>query len=82
MMATINGKRNIYYGYIVVGAAVLILTIAWGTNRTFGVFLKPMLTEFGWSRASVSGAFTLAMIVMGLGGFVAGRVTDRSGPSW
>jgi len=79
-MQTLNGRQNIYYGYVVVSAAVLILTIAWGTNRTFGIFLKPMLAEFGWSRASISGAFTLAMIVMGLGGLAAGRITDRLGP--
>jgi MFS family permease len=75
-------KKNhpLYYGYIVVFAAVLIMTIVWGTNRTFGVFLKPMLVEFGWSRANISGAFTLAMIVMGLTGFLTGRITDRFGP--
>ena len=56
------------------------MTVAWGTNRTFGVFLKPMLSEFGWSRASISGAFTMAMIIMGLASFVGGRITDRFGP--
>jgi MFS family permease len=71
---------TIFYGYIVVSAAVFIMTIAWGTNRTFGVFLKPMLSEFGWSRASISGAFTMAMIIMGLASFVGGRITDRIGP--
>ena len=79
-MNTVKEKPTLYYGYIVVFAAVLIMTIVWGTNRTFGVFLKPMLVEFGWSRANISGAFTLAMIVMGWAGFVSGRVTDRFGP--
>ena len=79
-MNTPKGKHPIYYGYIVVFAAVLIMTIVWGTNRTFGVFLKPMLVEFGWSRANISGAFTLAMIVMGLAGFASGGITDRFGP--
>ena len=75
-----KSKPSIFYGYIVIAAIVVIMTVAWGTNRTFGVFLNPMLTEFGWSRASISGAFTLAMIVMGLAGFVAGRITDRFDP--
>ena len=79
-MKTLKGRHNIFYGYKVVSAAVLILTIVWGTNRTFGIFLKPMLAEFGWSRASISGAFTLAMIVMGLASIVTGRITDRFGP--
>ena len=73
-------KPAIFYGYVVVAATVVIFTVAWGTNRSFGVFLNPMLMEFGWSRATISGAFTLAMIVMGLAGFVAGRLTDRFDP--
>ena len=73
-------KPAIFYGNVVVAATVVIFTVAWGANRSFGVFLNPMLTEFGWSRASISGAFTLAMIVMGLSGFVAGRMTDRFDP--
>jgi MFS family permease len=79
-MSNPNEKQKVFYGYIVISAAFVILTVAWGTNRTFGVFLKPMLTEFGWSRASISGAFTLAMMVMGLAGMPAGRITDRIGP--
>jgi len=79
-MKPLYKKDTIFYGYIVVAAAVFIMTIVWGTNRTFGVFLKPMLNEFGWSRANISGAFTLAMVVMGFGGFAAGRITDRIGP--
>ena len=79
-MKTASKQHKIFYGYIVVGAAIFIMTIAWGTNRTFGVFLKPMLTEFGWSRASISGAFTAAMFMMGFASLLAGRVTDRFGP--
>jgi len=65
---------------VVVAAAVCIMMIAWGSNRTFGVFLEPMLNEFGWTRAGISGAFTLCMIIMGLFAIVAGRLTDRFGP--
>ncbi len=77
---TEDSKPRLFYGYIVVAAAVSIMTIAWGANRTFGVFLEPMLGEFGWTRAGISGAFTLNMIVMGLLAIVAGRLTDRFGP--
>jgi MFS family permease len=73
-------KSKIFYGYVVIGAAFVIMATAWGTNRTFGIFLKPMLNELGWSRASISGAFTLAMIVMGIASLLAGRITDRIGP--
>lgn len=72
--------NKVFYGYIVVVAASCIMTIAWGANRTFGVFLKPMVDEFGWSRASISGAFTMAMVIMGGVSIAAGRLSDRFGP--
>lgn len=56
------------------------MAISWGTNRTFGVFLEPMLNDFGWTRAQVSMAFTLNMFVQGGGGIAAGWLTDRFGP--
>ena len=55
-------RPKIFYGYMIVGAASFIMATVWGTNRSFGVFLKPMLSDFGWTRAGISGAFTLAMI--------------------
>ncbi|MFH1488466.1 MAG: MFS transporter [Pseudomonadota bacterium] len=69
-----------FYGYIVVAAAFIILTIAWGSNRCFGVFLQPMIEELGWTRAGISGAFTLGMVIMGLAGILMGKATDRFGP--
>lgn len=73
-------KPKLFYGYVVVVAVVSIMTIAWGANRTFGVFLEPVLDEFGWTRAGISGAFTICMFVMGLLSIVAGRLTDKFGP--
>ena len=69
-----------FYGYVVVAAAFVIMTLAWGSNRTFGVFVDPMLEEFGWTRAAISGSFTINMLVMGLLALVAGRLTDSLGP--
>ena len=73
-------RRKIFYGYIVAGASFAIMTVAWGANRTFGVFLDPMVREFGWTRAGFSGAFTLGMINLGLVSLLAGRLMDRFGP--
>jgi len=69
-----------FYGYIVVVTALCIMAAAWGAYFTFGVFLKPVLTEFGWTRATTSGALSLSAIVHGLLGVVMGRLTDRLGP--
>lgn len=74
------GKGRFFYGYIITVAAVFITSISWGANRTFGVFLEPMLNDFGWTRAQISSVFTLGLIIVGSGSFLAGWLTDRMGP--
>ncbi len=74
-----EGESGFFYGYLVVGASLLIMSIMWGGYYTFGVFFKPMLNEFGWTRAMTSGAFSLASIVNGLLTVAMGWLTDKSG---
>jgi len=69
-----------FYGYIVVAAAFCIMVVIWSTFLTFGVFFKPVLSEFGWTRAVTSGAFSLSMVMQGLLGIAMGWLTDRLGP--
>jgi len=64
----------------VVVAAFFIQVVTFGVNIAFGVFFKPVLTEFGWTRAMTSGAFSLSMIIQGLIGIAMGGLTDRLGP--
>lgn len=73
-------SQRIYYGYVVLAASLLILAAAGGLWSVFGVFFEPILTEFGWSRALLSGAVSTRMFVMALSGILAGRLTDRYGP--
>ena len=65
---------------MVVAGAFLILFIAYGAQYSFGVFFAALLDEFGWSRASLSGVFSLYAFVYSVFGFPAGRLTDRWGP--
>jgi len=73
-------QPKIFYGYIVVAVAFLIMMIMWGTSYSFGVFFKPLLAEFGWTRAMTSGAYSLCMLLTGLLSIGTGRLTDRFGP--
>ncbi len=73
-------QPRFFYGYIIVLASFLILTISWGSQYSFGVFLKPLLNEFGWERAATSGAYSLNMILMGISALLTGRLSDRFGP--
>lgn len=69
-----------FYGYIIVLACFLIQGIGIGTFVAFGVFFKPLLGEFGWSRATISGASSLAFFLMGFLGILAGKLNDKFGP--
>ena len=69
-----------FYGYIIVIASFIIYLAVFGVHYAFGVFLKPMLTEFGWSRAITSGAFSLSWLMQGVSAIVMGKLNDRYGP--
>lgn len=69
-----------FYGYIIVIATFMIYLAVFGVHYAFGVFLKPMLTEFGWSRAIISGAFSLSWLMQGVSAIVMGKLNDRYGP--
>ncbi len=72
-------KPRFFYGYIIVGITFLILLVVCGTYYTYGVFFKPILNEFGWSRAVTSGAYSLSFLLFGLLGIFMGRLNDRFG---
>ena len=44
---------------------------------TFGIFLKPLTAEFGWTRAQVSLAFTVAALTVAVCSPYTGRLLDR-----
>ena len=75
-----KAQSRLFYGYIVVALALLILVLTYGARTSFGIFFKPMLTEFDWTRALTSGAFTLSMVMQGVFGIIMGRLNDKFGP--
>ncbi len=72
-------KPRFFYGYIIVVAAFIIMALTFGLNHTFGVFFKPLIAEFGWTRAATSAAYSLGTLVAGFWGIFAGRLSDRFG---
>ncbi len=63
-----------------VAAGFIIQAVCIGAMFTYGVFFKEFQAEFGWSRATISGASSLAFLIMGAVGILAGRLNDRIGP--
>ncbi len=64
---------------VVLGASLTQYTII-GLFVSSGLFFGSFAEEFGWSRAVLSGASALTVIVMGLLAVVAGQLNDRFGP--
>lgn len=65
---------------LVTGATIgTFLSVTSTVTIPFGVFLAPIATEFGWSRATVAGGFTALALANALMFPVAGRLADRLG---
>lgn len=75
-----NRDSGFFYGYVIVGLVFCVMLVSWGIFLSFGVFFEPMLTEFGWTRAATSAAYSISIIVSGVLGIITGKLTDRFGP--
>jgi MFS family permease len=70
-----------YYGWVLMVTLGVTETISWGIlYYAFAVYLSPMETELGWSRGDMTGAFSLGLLLAGLGAIPIGRWLDRHGP--
>ncbi|MBW2622123.1 MAG: MFS transporter [Deltaproteobacteria bacterium] len=73
-------RKKVFYGWWIVLATNVICLLGFGTwLYSFGVFFKPMMAEFGWTRAMTSGAASLRSIEGGVAAPVVGWAVDRYG---
>jgi MFS family permease len=71
----------LFYGWIITGTLAATETVSYGIlYYVFAVFLVPMRAEFGWSRSTATGAFSLALLISGLSAPLVGIWLDRHGP--
>ena len=75
-----TGKKKFFYGYVIVALGLFINMVLGGTLYTFSVFFEPLSTEFGWTRAATSGAFSLYMLLHGVLYIFTGKMNDKLGP--
>lgn len=74
-------RRPEYYGWYIVGVALVAQFVAMGTQTYAStVFLKPMTADLDWSRSEFSAVQTVSTAVMGGVGFLVGALIDRRGP--
>lgn len=72
----------VYWGWWVVFGSFLILAVNYGTRYCFGVFLKPMTEDYGWSRSVIALGASVNMFVYSAGAIFMGRLIDRMAPRW
>jgi len=70
---------KIFYGWVIVGAGIVITCLGMGTMMSLGIFLQPMSIATGWSRTSISTAALLNFLCMGPASFLWGALSDRFG---
>ncbi|MCK1278608.1 MFS transporter [Bradyrhizobium sp. 61] len=78
-LAATLGRRNIHYGWVMVGVTFLTALISAGTVGAPGVFIVPLQHEFGWSTAQISSALSIRFILFGLMAPFAAALLNRYG---
>ena len=73
-------KPRFFYGYVIVAACFLVMVVMHGAFNSFGVFFTPLEDEFNCTRAVLSGANSVAFIIMGVSALLLGMLSDRFGP--
>jgi MFS transporter, OFA family, oxalate/formate antiporter len=79
-LPAIQPPRRFFYGYTMVAAAFFIMLAYSATRSVFGIFFDPMVSQFHWSAALLSGAFSLSIVMDGISAILWGRLTDKWGP--
>ena len=72
-------KHNWRTPIVVLLCSGMILTLAFGTRHTFGLYLTPMTMDLGWSRETFSIALALQNLIYGLATPFAGAIADKYG---
>jgi MFS family permease len=70
---------KLFYGWVIVGVAMVVTCVGFGAMFSLGVFLQPMAQVEGWSRTGISTAALLNFLCMGIGSFFWGALSDRLG---
>jgi MFS transporter, OFA family, oxalate/formate antiporter len=73
-------ENRFFYGWIIAGISSLLMVVCFGVQYSFGIFFKPLIAEFGWTRAETSGIFAVYMVTRGFFSILMGIFCDKYGP--
>ena len=72
-------RRNIHYGWVMVGVTFLTALISAGAVGAPGVFIVPLQNEFGWTTAEISSALSIRLVLFGVMAPFAAALLNRFG---
>jgi MFS family permease len=75
-----SGSPGFFYGYVIVASAFFIMVVVLVPVNTYGVFFGPLIAEFNWTRAIVSGAFAFNSIAFGAFSIISAGLCERFSP--
>src|SRR4051794_2935480 len=70
---------RIHYAWVVVAAIFLVMLVGAGTRAAPSVLIVPLEQAFGWSRATISFAVSLSILLYGLCGPFAAALMQQLG---
>ena len=70
------------YAWVMVFVVFVLSGLAFGSLASISVFLKPISSDFGWSRGETSLAYTVASFSSALFGVLWGYLADKYGTRW
>lgn len=72
-------RAPLHYGWIVAGTTFVTLLCAAAVRATPSILIVPLEEAFGWSRATISSAISINLLLYGLMGPFAAALMDRFG---
>src|SRR5262249_4726275 len=72
-------SKKLHYAWVVVAVTFMAMLVAAGTRAAPSVMLVPWEEEFGWSRATISFAIAIQLMLFGLVGPFSAGFIDRFG---
>lgn len=71
--------QGMFYGWIIVVAALVIIGVGVGLMFMLGVFMEPLESDLGWTRGQIARASLYSWLAFGVFSFVFGSLSDRFG---
>jgi sugar phosphate permease len=76
---SVSAPERLHYAWVIVAITFLVAVLTAGVRSTPSVLIVPFEEEFGWSRATISFALGINLLLFGAIGPFAAAVTDRFG---